>query len=195
MHPLRRPHRLIGYVGSPTGRIDGSLKTAGTLPYAYGGGTGLMLLGIGSQVVQLIVSIRNRDSPRDFTGDPWDGRTLEWITTSPPPAYNFAVLPNVRAKKPIGTSVASFWVESGTSLIYTPGVPMALAALAIGQMGVHLAFFLHITTGPDNTNNVRALAFGVLIVGIVIGGSLWIMYNLNVNMMVPASIMNMQTQP
>ena len=94
-----------------------------------------------------------------------------------------------------GLTVASFWVASGTSLIYTPGVPMALAALAVGQMGVHLAFFLHITTGPDNTNNVLALAFGVLIVGIVIGGSLWIMYNLNANMMVPASMMNMQTQP
>ena len=49
---------------------------------------------------------------------------------------------------------------------------MALAALAIAQMGVHLAFFLHITTGPDNTNNALALAFGVLIVGIVIAGSL-----------------------
>jgi cytochrome o ubiquinol oxidase operon protein cyoD len=92
-------------------------------------------------------------------------------------------------------TAASFWAASGTSLIYTPGVPMALAALAIGQMGVHLAFFLHITTGPDNTNNVLALAFGVLVVGIVIAGSLWIMYHLNSNMMVPSSIMNMQTQP
>jgi cytochrome o ubiquinol oxidase subunit IV len=82
-------------------------------------------------------------------------------------------------------TVASFWVASGTRLLYSPGVPMALAALAVGQMGVHLAFFLHVTTGPDNTNNVLALAFGALIVGIVIAGSLWIMYHLNVNMMVP----------
>lgn len=94
-----------------------------------------------------------------------------------------------------GLTVASFWVASGTSLIYTPGVAMALAALAIGQMGVHLAFFLHITTGPDNTNNTLALAFGVLIVGIVIGGSLWIMYHLNINMMVPGDMMNMHTRP
>lgn len=92
-------------------------------------------------------------------------------------------------------TAGSFWVASGTGLIYTPGVPMALAALAIAQMGVHLAFFLHITTGPDNTNNVLALAFGVLIVGIVIGGSLWIMYNLNANMMMPPEMMNMQMQP
>jgi cytochrome o ubiquinol oxidase operon protein cyoD len=53
-------------------------------------------------------------------------------------------------------------------------------------MGVHLVFFLHITTGPDNTNNVLALAFGVLIVALVIAGSLWIMANLNENMAMPA---------
>lgn len=92
-------------------------------------------------------------------------------------------------------TACSFWVASGTSLIYTPGVPMALAALAIGQMGVHLAFFLHVTTGPDNTNNALALAFGVLIVGIVIAGSLWIMYHLNVNMMNLGQMMDMRTQP
>jgi cytochrome o ubiquinol oxidase subunit IV len=92
-------------------------------------------------------------------------------------------------------TVGSFWVASGTNLVYVPGVPMALAAFAVGQMGVHLAFFLHITTGPDNTNNVLALAFGMLIVGIVIGGSLWIMWHLNANMMVPGAMMDMRTQP
>jgi len=94
-----------------------------------------------------------------------------------------------------GFTVASFWVASGTSLIYVPGVPMALAALAIGQMGVHLVFFLHITTGSDNTNNALALAFGVLIVGIVIAGSLWIMYHLNMNMMIPGDMMNVRAAP
>ena len=59
---------------------------------------------------------------------------------------------------------------------------MALSVLAIAQMGVHLVFFLHITTGPDNINNVLALAFGVLIVMLVIVGSLWIMAHLNHNM-------------
>jgi len=92
-------------------------------------------------------------------------------------------------------TAASFWVASGPGVIYVQGIPMALAALAIGQMGVHLAFFLHITTGPDNTNNVLALAFGVLVVGIVIAGSLWIMYHLNTNMMLPGNLMDMRTQP
>ena len=94
-----------------------------------------------------------------------------------------------------GLTVASFWVASGGGgQIYTLGIPMGLAALAVAQMGVHLAFFLHITTGPDNTNNALALAFGVLIVGLVIAGSLWIMYHLNTNMMVPDSITNMHMQ-
>jgi cytochrome o ubiquinol oxidase subunit IV len=94
-----------------------------------------------------------------------------------------------------GLTIASFWVASGPNLIYAPGVAMALAALAVGQMGVHLVFFLHITTGPDNTNNVLALAFGVLIVGIVIAGSLWIMYHLNINMMAPGDMVDMRTRP
>ncbi len=57
--------------------------------------------------------------------------------------------------------------------------------LAIAQMGVHLVFFLHITSGPDSTNNVMALAFGVLIVMLLIGGSLFIMTHLNHNMVPP----------
>ena len=63
--------------------------------------------------------------------------------------------------------------------------PAALLALAIGQMGVHLVFFLHITTGPDNSNNVLALLFGVLIVTLVLLGSIWIMGHLNHNLMGP----------
>jgi len=87
-------------------------------------------------------------------------------------------------------TATSFWVAN-TSLLWPPGVPLGLAVLAIAQMGVHLVFFLHITTGPDNTNNVLALAFGILIVFLVVVGSLWIMSNLNDNMMPPAELMNM----
>ena len=75
----------------------------------------------------------------------------------------------------------SFFI-AGTSLVWHPSIPIALVVLAIAQIGVHLVFFLHITTGPDNVNNVLALAFGVLIVFLLIVGSLWIMYNLNQNM-------------
>ena len=62
-------------------------------------GAALILCGIACQVVQLVVSIRNREQLRDRTGDPWDGRTLEWITSSPPPPFNFAVMPNVAAEE------------------------------------------------------------------------------------------------
>jgi cytochrome o ubiquinol oxidase subunit 1 len=58
-------------------------------------GAGLILCGIVLQIVQLVVSIRRREQLRDETGDPWDGRSLEWATASPPPAFNFAVLPQV----------------------------------------------------------------------------------------------------
>ena len=59
----------------------------------------LILCGIVCQVVQLVVSIRHRDALRDATGDPWDGRSLEWATASPPPAFNFAVLPDVEGEE------------------------------------------------------------------------------------------------
>jgi cytochrome o ubiquinol oxidase subunit IV len=89
-------------------------------------------------------------------------------------------------------TVTSFFI-AGTNLVWTPSIPVALVVLAIAQMGVHLVFFLHITSGPDNTNNVLALAFGVLIVILLLGGSLWIMANLNHNMMMPMDqIMQMQ---
>jgi cytochrome o ubiquinol oxidase operon protein cyoD len=81
-----------------------------------------------------------------------------------------------------GLTVASFWAAK-SGAIWGPGVPVALLVFAVAQMGVHLAFFLHITTGPDNTNNVLALAFGTLIVLLVIVGSIWIMANMNHNMM------------
>jgi len=88
-------------------------------------------------------------------------------------------------------TLASF-VVSQTHLLWAPGVTAGLVVLAIAQMGVHLVFFLHIGTGSDNTNNVLALAFGVLIVTLVLSGSLWIMANLNANMLPASAIMEMQ---
>ena len=91
-------------------------------------------------------------------------------------------------------TATSFWVAN-TPLLWAPGVPLGLAVLAIAQMGVHLVFFLHITTGPDNTNNVLALAFGIFIVVVVVAGSLWIMTNLSENMMPPPELMDLHMQP
>src|SRR5262249_15500652 len=107
-------------------------------------GAVIIFAGIICQAVQLVVSIRARERLRDATGDPWDGRTLEWSTASPPPAWNFAVLPFVTAKDafwqtkhrvqtvlkpeyrplemptnaPIGFITAFFAVVTGFSLIW-----------------------------------------------------------------------------
>ncbi len=88
-------------------------------------------------------------------------------------------------------TATSFFI-AGTDLVWQPSIPVAIIVLAIAQMGVHLVFFLHITTGADNTNNVLALAFGLLIVFLVIGGSLWIMSHLNENMPAMDQLMQMQ---
>jgi cytochrome o ubiquinol oxidase subunit I len=66
-------------------------------------GVAVMMAGMAAQVIQLVVSIRRRQSLRDETGDPWEGRSLEWSTASPPPPYNFAVLPDVRDEQPYWT--------------------------------------------------------------------------------------------
>jgi cytochrome o ubiquinol oxidase operon protein cyoD len=90
-----------------------------------------------------------------------------------------------------GLTLASFWAAQ-THLIYAPGFAAALVTLAIAQMGIHLVFFLHITTAPDNTNNVLALGFGVLIVCLVVFGSLWIMGHFNHMTMPMDQVMRMQ---
>jgi cytochrome o ubiquinol oxidase operon protein cyoD len=88
-------------------------------------------------------------------------------------------------------SIVSFYIARNT-LVWAPSIPIALSVLAIAQMGVHLVFFLHITSGPDNVNNVLALAFGLLIVMLLVFGSLWIMSHLNHNMMPMDEILGRQ---
>jgi cytochrome o ubiquinol oxidase operon protein cyoD len=81
-------------------------------------------------------------------------------------------------------TVASFWAAS-TELVFAPGVPVLLGVLAIAQMGVHLVFFLNISSAADQTNNFLALAFGTFVVALIVFGSMIIMTNLNHNMMLP----------
>jgi cytochrome o ubiquinol oxidase operon protein cyoD len=83
-------------------------------------------------------------------------------------------------------TIASF-IVSQTNLLWAPGIPVGLVVLAFAQIGVHLVFFLHLGSGPDSTNNILALAFGVLIVFLIIAGSVWINANLSSNLM-PASM-------
>ena len=90
-----------------------------------------------------------------------------------------------------GLTLVSFYIARST-LVWAPSIPIALSVLAIAQMGVHLVFFLHMTSGPDNVNNLLALAFGLLIVVLLVFGSLWIMTHMNHNMMPMDKIMRMQ---
>jgi cytochrome o ubiquinol oxidase subunit IV len=88
-------------------------------------------------------------------------------------------------------TLASFWA-AGTHAVWGPGVPVLLAALAIGQMGVHLVFFLHVSSGPEGTNTILALAFGVFVVALVVFGSLIIMANLDAGMVGMDGLMRIQ---
>jgi cytochrome o ubiquinol oxidase subunit I len=135
----------------------------------------VILGGIVATIAQLLVSIRTRASRRDLTGDPWDGRTLEWSTSSPPPAYNFAVLPKV-------DSLDAFWAMKQRGPRVAAERYEAIEVPRNSANGFVTAFFAV----------VIALAFGVLIVTLVVSGSLRIMANLNANMISPSAIMEMQ---
>ena len=88
-------------------------------------------------------------------------------------------------------TLVSFYITRST-LVWEPSIPVALSVLAVAQMGVHLVFFIHLTSGPDNLNNILALAFGLLIVLLVVLGSLWIMNHLDHNMMPMERAVRMQ---
>jgi cytochrome o ubiquinol oxidase subunit 1 len=100
-------------------------------------GAVLILIGIILTVVQLVVSIRTRNQNRDLTGDPWNGRTLEWSIPSPPPAWNFAVVPQVECPD-------AFWVaKQQPAGFHNPGPPKTYTSLHIPRnnpTGVMLAF-------------------------------------------------------
>jgi cytochrome o ubiquinol oxidase operon protein cyoD len=88
-------------------------------------------------------------------------------------------------------TAASFAIVA-TDVIWPPGRTAALLVLAIAQMGVHLVFFLHLSTAPRDINNILALAFGLLIVVLIVGGTLWIMAHLNANMAGMGDLSKMQ---
>ena len=120
-------------------------------------------------------------------GDESTPTEVRWSASSVLPVYTTGLL------LAAVLTATSFWVAN-TSILWSTGVPLGLSVLAIAQMGIHLVFFLHITTGPDDTNNVLALAFGILIVILVVAGSLWIMTDLNQNMVLPAELMDLHMQ-
>ena len=105
-------------------------------------GAVVIFLGVLCQIAQLYVSIRTREQRLDLTGDPWNGRTLEWSTSSPPPAYNFAVLPRVE-------TIDAFWEmkRRGLTLGLTPAEPPyeTIEMPRNSPIGFVIAFFAVIT--------------------------------------------------
>lgn len=99
------PLYALGLMGA-TRRLDHYDPSLGWQPLfiVAGIGAAIIFLGVGFQILQLIYSIIKRNENRDLTGDPWNGRTLEWATSSPPPEYNFAVLPEASERD-------AFWVS------------------------------------------------------------------------------------
>ncbi len=97
------PLYVLGAMGM-TRRLYHYDAATGFQPFLIVAAIGAAIVGLGVvfQVLQIIVSVKNKEKTRDFTGDPWDGRTLEWATASPPPAYNFAHLPVV-------SEIDDFW--------------------------------------------------------------------------------------
>jgi cytochrome o ubiquinol oxidase subunit 1 len=110
-------------------------------------GAVVILIGILATILQLVVSIRTRDRRRDLTGDPWQGRTLEWSTASPPPHYNFAVMPEV-------SSLDAFWASKQR------GTPVAAAPLEPIDM-------------PGNSANGFVTAFFAVVLGFAMIWHIW----------------------
>jgi cytochrome o ubiquinol oxidase subunit 1 len=103
------PEYALGFMGA-TRRLQ-HISDPSWTPYLTVAMIGalIILLGIVLTIVQLLYSIATRDRRRDVTGDPWDGRTLEWLTLSPPPHYNFAVLPDVHGEE-------AYWTRKLTAI-------------------------------------------------------------------------------
>ncbi|HVM73757.1 MAG TPA: cbb3-type cytochrome c oxidase subunit I [Candidatus Paceibacterota bacterium] len=103
------PLYMLGFMGA-TRRLDHYSASLGWQPFFIVAGIGAVIiaLGIALQAMQFYVSIRDRRAHRDHSGDPWDGRSLEWSLSSPPPVYNYAILPTVHGRD-------AFWMMKQTS--------------------------------------------------------------------------------
>jgi cytochrome o ubiquinol oxidase subunit 1 len=170
------PLYILGMMGA-TRRLDhydASLGWQGLFVVAAFGAA-LIFAGVGFQILQLLVSVKQRHQNRDTTGDPWNGRTLEWATTSPPPEYNFAVIPTV-------TDRDAFWASKHAKHqekpryedIYLPqnsGLGLIIAGFAfafgfaaiwhilwlgvVGLLGIITCVIIR-TTGEDRERRITA---------------------------------------
>ena len=129
------PLYILGLMGA-TRRMDHYDASTGWQPLFIVAAIGLVIvfMGVGLQCLQLLVSFRDRKKNRDTTGDPWDGRTLEWSLSSPPPFYNFAVIPEVHERDP-------FWAEKQKGLSSKKPVYEAIHMPKNTPLGLYIGVF------------------------------------------------------
>jgi len=170
------PLYILGFMGA-TRRLDHydpSLGWQGLFIVA-GIGAVLICVGVGVQILQVIVSIVQRRKTRDQTGDPWDGRTLEWSTTSPPPEYNYAVIPVVTGRDAFWTIkhnrrvvplvYADIWVPKSSGLgVYIGGFALIFGGAIVwhivwlslvGLFGTIITLIIKLTS-DDNEERIPA---------------------------------------
>jgi cytochrome o ubiquinol oxidase subunit 1 len=155
------PLYILGFMGA-TRRLDHYAAATGWQPLFMVSvlGSCIIACGAGLQVLQIIVSVIQRKQNIDTTGDPWNGRTLEWATTSPPPFYNFAHIPTV-------TSRDAFWeMKSNRSLNHKTMKYEDIVLPKNTAMGIYLAGFVFII-GFALVWHIIWLALGGLIGAIV----------------------------
>ncbi len=112
------PLYMLGFMGA-TRRLDHYEAETGWHPLFIVAAAGVCIIALGMtfQVLQLIVSIKRRKENLDTSGDPWNGRTLEWSTASPPPLYNFAIVPEVHSRD-------AFWEAKQEQKRHRPSKPV-----------------------------------------------------------------------
>jgi cytochrome o ubiquinol oxidase subunit 1 len=103
------PLYVLGFLGMTRRMQEYDVPAWQPWLIAAAAGAGLIAIGTAFLIAQLVYSIRHREALADLSGDPWDGRTLEWSTSSPPPSYNFAVLPEI-------TALDAHWVRKQQSI-------------------------------------------------------------------------------
>ncbi len=155
------PLYILGLMGA-TRRLDHYDASLGWQGLFIVSGIGVLIImaGIGFQVLQLIVSIKQREQNRDITGDPWDGRTLEWSTASPTPFYNFAVIPKADTRDP-------FWVaKQAKSAVTKKAIYQDITLPKNSGAGLIIAGFAFVT-GFATIWHIWWLAFMALI-GVIV---------------------------
>lgn len=130
------PLYILGLMGA-TRRLDHYDSSTGWQPLFIIAAFGLLVILIGAalQIIQILVSVLQRKTNKDTTGDPWNGRTLEWATTSPPPFYNFAIVPQV-------TSTDAFWEMKKTGKNKVEKTYENFHMPKNTAFGIYIAFFV-----------------------------------------------------